>query len=864
MGSSPASRQGGHRLSLVLSGFLGWLLALAAAIALERVPLEEALRRLRGGMPPETSELVTLALVLAPPILAGVAVALLLAVLRRVLSTVIYARAMHIYTRRYLDRHGVLRRYGLEPGVVRFTSEGEPASDTGEPLVRVVEAHPRLLLLGAPGAGKTMALYTLAYEMSRRRWWLACALGRRPLPVLVALPGYASAASEGRAGEARLKYLAAQVSRFSTGGFARRSMADVRAGRLILLCDQMDIVPLTARNDVCAELASLGTPGPTRARMVIACDVQTYTRASQTFAPLRSFQRVVLADMAPVDARASVRQAGIAASKGKTGGLSIEGHRLDTALANPALLAAVLDLLAAGWQPPYGRGPLLIEYLALLCERAAKHEADVDAGRLGVFLGELAGSLREAGARTVVLTGTGNLGGAISEWLAAHEPITVNDHRSSTLTAYPLAESEKLSRAAISAGLLDVRSDEGALQFAHRVLEDGFAAWWLQHDDDGLSRIQPALLRPRWAFPVVLWSDSAKDPADVAKRLIRLSDTPDSTAARAGLMSSAGVFPATLALAIAAATEGFANALAKPADTPKLATRTRDLAQQHLRDLLDRAAIYAANTDQQARLARALQEVEESSGPELAASIAYLAGEAELNRLLRAQLIGLLGTLSSPQALTALARFLGEMDPVLRLATDQAFRQAGAAALGPLQSALATGGEMVSARAGEVLAGLGEMAVDNAISGLASEAAPERAASARALGQPRAAQAVEALITRLGDADSVVRIAAVRALGEIGGSQAIEALLKVAQSPDAALRAAVADALGAQRDTQSVPRLIELLSDPEAEVRTASANSLGKLGDVRAIQPLRERRDDPDPWAQHAVIAALRRLGSRP
>ncbi len=856
MGSSGTVRRTGRGVQVALAGVLGWLLALAVLLLIERRRLELVLRALGGGGSRlGADDLLAAVVVVVAPLLAGIAIALLVGLLLHVLRTLLYARAMHTYAGQYLQQHGILQRYGLAPSVVRFSSAGEPTTEGSELFPRVAEAHARVLLLGEAGTGKTVALHALAYELTRRRWLVSCLLGRRPLPVLVPLPGYAEAAP----GVARHQYLASQVARFGSHRFARSSLEALRAQRLVLLCDELDAVHAATRSAVCAELADLGVAGQPPVRTIIACDLQTYVHAPQAFAPVRSFQRVVLADMPA--ATAAVRRAMRSPTRGKQIASPLEGHRLETALATPALLAALLTLLEAGWEPPYGRGPLLIEYVTFLCERATKLEPGVEGGNLGMLLGELAGSLREADYPAVAVNAGVSVGAAVGTWLGAHPPIAVNDHRSATRGPSARENVEVLCRAALKAGILVVRSDGRAVQFAHRLLEAGFAAWWLQQDDDGMGRIQPALLRPRWALPVVVWSDGGKDPADVAKRLLRLADTPDGTAARVGRMSGASVYPAALALAVAAAAEGFANALAQPAETPRLTQRMRDLTQQHLRDMLDQALIYMSDHDHQARLTRALQQVEEATGPELSASIAYLIRQDEFNRLLRAQLVGLLGMLASPPALAVLIELLGEMDPVMRQATEQAFRLAGSAALGPLQSALADESDMVRARAGEVLARLGDIAVDNAIAGLGSESPPERAASARALGQLRATQAVEALIARLDDDASDVRAVAARALGTIGGGQAAEALLEATRSTDPTLRAAAAGALGTCREARPSTRLLELLNDPEAEVRAAAAESLGKLGDERAVEALRERREDPDPWAQHAVSTALRRMG---
>jgi HEAT repeat protein len=868
-----------NRLIIGLCASILGVLALLVLFLAEQTPLQHVVAALRGQSAlPASGEVLDAIGVVAIPVILTIIATFLLNLLVRAARIAAYARALHAYSGQFIQRHAVLRDLGIAPALVRFEPDGTPSSDGVEPLLRLVQSHQRLLVLGESGAGKTLALYTLTHELTRRRALLPALFRRAPLPVLVSLAGYAQSPANATPGELRVDYLVEQVARFSSGGLARRAADWVRAGRFVLLCDGLDDVPEHMRSAVCAELATLGSPVIPLGRIVLTCGMQAYISTPSSFAPLRRFQRLAMAEIDVDEAASALRKVGGPTTKTPT--LDLSGLRVERAVANASQLAALITLVKNQCEMPCGRGQLLHEYATLLCQLAVAEDAwsqratdgseeatafaeakAKETAKLGIFLSALAGSLRQADTQAISLEGATRIGEAVATWLKAHEPITANDHRTAMLSAYTDDEADLHCRAAIRAGILVVRIDGRAVSFAHTLLEDAYAAWWLYEDDDGLGRLQADLLRPRWALPVILWSAIDRDPADVAKRLLRLVDSPDSTAARAGLANRAGVYPAVLALAVAAAVESFSTTIAQPPATELAATRALDLAQQHLRDLLDQVYIYTDQGDQQARLARALQQVEERSGPELSASIAYLTKQSTLNRLLRAQLVGILGMLASPAALDALTEMLADMDAVIRQATDAAFRQAGVLGLGPLQAAMANGSRTTRERAGEVLAGLGEIAVENATVGLSSQSAPERVASARALGLLRTHQAVEPLVARLDDGESEVRVAAARALGEIGGSAALQALREHAATTDPTLRAVVATALGSFRDPATVPTLINLLKDLDPEVRTAAAEALGRIGDTRAIEPLRELRGDPDPRTQHAVVGALRRTG---
>src|SRR5262249_19741486 len=157
---------------------------------------------------------------------------------------------------------------------------------------------------------------------------------------------------------------------------------------------------------------------------------------------------------------------------------------------------------------------------------------------------------------------------------------------------------------------------------------------------------------------------------------------------RAGLATPTDTVPMALALALALLAESTAVYLARPEQRelpiPEGA-KAVELAGEHLRDVLDLAQIYIARPDSADRLARALHTIERRGGPEVVSNLAYLTMFPGLGRLVRSQVITLLGLLASPSALDALIALLGDMDALIRSAVHQAFVLAGTFALAPLQ-----------------------------------------------------------------------------------------------------------------------------------------------------------------------------------
>jgi len=115
---------------------------------------------------------------------------------------------------------------------------------------------------------------------------------------------------------------------------------------------------------------------------------------------------------------------------------------------------------------------------------------------------------------------------------------------------------------------------------------------------------------------------------------------------------------------------------------------------------------------------------------------------------------------------------------------------------------------------------------------------------AQALGELKARNAVDALISILPDADSLVRQRAFESLSQLG-KRAVVPLIEVAREGDAELRRGAARALGQLRDRRAVPTLIQLLHDGDEQVRRDAAFALiVELKDPTAIVPLQSVLQD--------------------
>jgi len=174
----------------------------------------------------------------------------------------------------------------------------------------------------------------------------------------------------------------------------------------------------------------------------------------------------------------------------------------------------------------------------------------------------------------------------------------------------------------------------------------------------------------------------------------------------------------------------------------------------------------------------------------------------------------------------------------------------------------------------KALAPLGAAAVPTLIGVLAEPDAPLRREAAAALGRigPDACAAVPALMTALKDATLKVRLAAATALGALGPDArvAIAALATAMKGSHLVLARLAAQALSRIGPT-AVPTLVDLLASPDRYVRREAAWALGEIGPAAigsvagaaALQPIfspkkpAERSADSD--QQATAVVPLRR-----
>jgi len=106
---------------------------------------------------------------------------------------------------------------------------------------------------------------------------------------------------------------------------------------------------------------------------------------------------------------------------------------------------------------------------------------------------------------------------------------------------------------------------------------------------------------------------------------------------------------------------------------------------------------------------------------------------------------------------------------------------------------------------------------------------------------------------------SFLREAAAKALGEFRQAESVEALIAALRDKDVGVRGAAASALGKTGDARAVEPLVACLHDVDEYVRTPAARALGEIGDPRALNALamasRDRILMVSEFAQEAIQA---------
>ena len=883
--SAPAA---GSRASyigaLLTAALMAALIAALVIVLITRAELAVALADVSLDPSRAAAHAPLLAILIGVPLLCAVISALAMWRAIWVVRVTRYMRFLHAYSEDRLRRDAPLRSLGI--GLTAHSLDeidGKPGAQS-RPALELLTQAPHTLLLGAVGAGKTTTLLTIAHAMSARSAWARLAFGVRhePLPTLVSLPGLARtlADAEPTRAPSAVHYIATLVARMGTDGLGGRVEKLLKAGRITLLCDDYARLDDDERGLINQAIQALSDGPYRKCQIVVACESATYADVLDDLGSLARFQVIEL-DPVPVAELLRLlqkRQSGGRRSRGKrTAGPSLNDVRqrpVGVSLGVAAIAAALTESAATGDEGAWGRAALLQSVLLAASGSAAPRdladaidEAARDASQQPALVwAALAASLQDAASDYMPLDPTRTAGECVYEWLTNHPPPGPTDFALSVTPELNIERIERDIQAGLRVGMLQRSLDGLTLGFAHTFAQVSAAAWWLEQRDDGLGRLNSQLLRPQWTLPVAFWAGAHAEPADLAQRIFRFANSPDSVAPRAGIPDRLDIYPHALALALAASLEGTAPQLARMIAFQETRTHAFILAQQSLRDLLDTCVVYGANPDNRLRLARALSGVQTEVGAEFAAYLSALAREPAIDRMLRAQLTTTLGLTATPEAIEQLVSLLMQSDPTMRQAVEQALIYAGARAIPALQAVVRSGDAQTRHRAEEslrLLSGIapaaGEAANDAAIAGLNSPDASQRRVAVTTLSAIGASQALNELIARLDDVNGEVRLAAAAALGQLGGKRALLALRRRANSDDARLRLAVAQALGIDPVPASTQALLRLLKDPDARVRAAAATSLGAIADKRAIGPLREAAEDADPWVRHAAQTAVRR-----
>jgi len=229
----------------------------------------------------------------------------------------------------------------------------------------------------------------------------------------------------------------------------------------------------------------------------------------------------------------------------------------------------------------------------------------------------------------------------------------------------------------------------------------------------------------------------------------------------------------------------------------------------------------------------------------------------------RATAAGALGAIGHPESVLALAVALTDSNrDVVRAAVGALGTIGSAAALWTFMGQFFDPDWRVRGTAAE-----SPMAMDDAVvvpvllAGLSDPAWQVRRGAVVVLGERRDVVAVPALQAALLDAVWQVRRDAALALRAIGHPAAVPSLVAALTDPNRDVRLAVALALGAIGDAAAVPGLHAALADQDSHVRWDSVRALGAIGAPAAVPALRDTLANSDHMMRLEAVLALREIG---
>jgi HEAT repeat protein/protein-S-isoprenylcysteine O-methyltransferase Ste14 len=124
-------------------------------------------------------------------------------------------------------------------------------------------------------------------------------------------------------------------------------------------------------------------------------------------------------------------------------------------------------------------------------------------------------------------------------------------------------------------------------------------------------------------------------------------------------------------------------------------------------------------------------------------------------------------------------------------------------------------------------------------------------------------EAVDSLITLLGDENLYIRWYCANALGTVRSEKIVEPLIRLLDDPDQNVRKMAAGSLGESGSGKAIEPLINVLTNPAEGVESVAACALGKLKAENAVQPLIELLSSDNPGINRWVPWALGEIGDK-
>ena len=220
-----------------------------------------------------------------------------------------------------------------------------------------------------------------------------------------------------------------------------------------------------------------------------------------------------------------------------------------------------------------------------------------------------------------------------------------------------------------------------------------------------------------------------------------------------------------------------------------------------------------------------------------------------------------LGRMMSRRPLPDLVRLMQDPVPEVRIRAAKALGAIGGLeAVESLLGALKDTNRWSALRIADILATLGDAAVDPLLGEVPKLPIIARVPAIDILGRLRSPRAVRLLETLLDDPHQNARARAAHSLGVIGDPRAAAKLVLVLKDPEWPVRAMAAKALGMLPGTTGVPELKAALGDREWWVRSNAALALGSKGE-KGYQALAGLLDSPDAYAAQRAASMLQEAG---